>query len=369
MKKTVGNVAFAVIAAASMMVIASCSAKKATGTSLAIAEQGFFAAGGTVRSNEGEFVKGKAYPARMPGDTVHGDHAAVFYQIPEERKENAIVFMHGVGQSGRCWGTTADGREGFQNLYLRDGYPVYLVDQPRRGQAGQSTIDVTIPSDSSDRMWFEQFRIGIYPDFYDGVQFPRDEKSIDQFFRMMTPNFGEYDMPVISDGMAAVFDRSGKSLIFTHSAGGPVGWVTATKTDKISGIVAFEPGTCPFPAADAPEPIWNWYEDLSGIKEAPIVVSDEDFARIISVPIIIYYGDYIPSEPTRLSPGQDYWRASLEMARKFAEVANKHGGDVTVVALPEVGITGNTHFPFSDLNNLEVKAHLDRWLHEKGLDK
>lgn len=218
-------------------------------------------------------------------------------------------------------------------------------------------------------MWFEQFRIGIYPDFYDGVQFPRDEESLNQFFRMMTPNFGEYDMPMISDAMSKIFDRSGKSVIFTHSAGGPVGWFTAAKTDKITGIVAFEPGSCPFPKGEEPDTIWNWYADLSGIQEAPLVVSEEEFDRIISVPIIIYYGDYIPSEPTKVSPGQDYWRASLEMARKFADVANKHGGDVTVIYLPDIGIKGNTHFIFSDLNNLEIKAHVDSWLHEKGLDK
>ena len=30
------------------------------------------------------------------------------------------------------------------------------------------------------------------------------------------------------------------------------------------------------------------------------------------------------------------------------------GGDVTVVHLPEIGIRGNTHFPMSDLNNVQI---------------
>ena len=42
------------------------------------------------------------------------------------------------------------------------------------------------------------------------------------------------------------------------------------------------------------------------------------------------------------------------MARLWAEAVNRRGGSVTVVHLPEVGIRGNTHFPFSDLNNVEV---------------
>ena len=52
----------------------------------------------------------------------------------------------------------------------------------------------------------------------------------------------------------------------------------------------------------------------------------------------------------------------------WAEAINRRGGDVTVVHLPEIGIKGNTHFPFSDLNNIEIADLLSSWLHEKGLD-
>jgi len=39
------------------------------------------------------------------------------------------------------------------------------------------------------------------------------------------------------------------------------------------------------------------------------------------------------------------------------------------VHLPEIGITGNTHFPFSDLNNVAIADLMSGWLNEKGLDK
>lgn len=57
------------------------------------------------------------------------------------------------------------------------------------------------------------------------------------------------------------------------------------------------------------------------------------------------------------------------MARVWADAVNNKGGDVTVVHLPEIGIKGNTHFPFSDLNNLEIADLLSKWLHEKNLDQ
>jgi len=42
---------------------------------------------------------------------------------------------------------------------------------------------------------------------------------------------------------------------------------------------------------------------------------------------------------------------------------------VTIVHLPEKGIMGNTHFPFSDLNNVQIADELSSWLKQKKLDK
>ena len=56
------------------------------------------------------------------------------------------------------------------------------------------------------------------------------------------------------------------------------------------------------------------------------------------------------------------------MALKWAETVNRHGGDVTVVHLPDRGLHGNTHFPFSDRNSLQVADLLSRWLKAKKLD-
>jgi hypothetical protein len=47
---------------------------------------------------------------------------------------------------------------------------------------------------------------------------------------------------------------------------------------------------------------------------------------------------------------------------------NRRGGDVTLIHLPEQGIRGNTHFPMSDLNNVQIAGLLSRYLAEKKLD-
>ena len=104
---------------------------------IVIDEQGSFAIGGSTVKHSGTFsTKNFLAPE---GQKAYGDHAYVFYQIPTKAKKLPLIFQHGGAQSKRTWESTPDGREGFQNLFLRKGYGVYLVDQPRIGEAGLST--------------------------------------------------------------------------------------------------------------------------------------------------------------------------------------------------------------------------------------
>lgn len=93
-----------------------------------------------------------------------------------------------------------------------------------------------------EEIWFNRFRLGIWPDFFDGVQFSRDKDALDQYFRQMTPTVGSVDFEVYSDAYAALFDKIGPAVFVTHSQGGPVGWRTLLKTKNIKGIVSYEPG-------------------------------------------------------------------------------------------------------------------------------
>ncbi len=82
---------------------------------------------------------------------------------------------------------------------------------------------------------------------------------------------------------------------------------------------------------------------------------------------MIYYGDNIPANPTD-NPHQNDWLFRLNLAREWAAAVNKRGGNVTVVHLPEIGIYGNTHFAFSDLNNIQLADLLSDFLKKNKLD-
>lgn len=327
---------------------------------LVIEEQGSFSVGGTVSSTPGTYDNN--VPAAA-GQTLHGDHAYVFYQIPQDPKPLPIIMLHGAFQSGRSWETTPDGREGFQNIFLRKGFSTYLVDQPRRGRAGNSTVAATIEPTPYDQLFFDQFRLGKWPDYFENVQFERSPAALDQFLRSVTPNTGPYDAKLISEAMSALFDKTGPGILFTHSQAGGPGWLTAIRNPNVKGIVALEPGSgFIFPEGEVPPDMASAAGTLKG-EAVPVA----DFEKLIRLPIVIYYGDNFPVEPTT-ERGQDNWRVRLAMAKLWVDAVNKHGGDATLVHLPEIGIRGGTHFLMSDLNNIEIADQVSKFLADKNLD-
>ena len=204
-------------------------------TTLNLAEIGMFSAGGTVTEPvEGEYDPTQNWmDVNRPGNTAHVDHANVLYMTPAEDNGNPIVYLHGYGQSRMGWLTTPDGRDGWAQMFLRNGHAAYLVDQPGRGEAGAAasmTMDGFLDAwaeDSKDykpgdQAWYTHFRIGrVAPERYEGSQFPEGEEAQNQFFRQMTPNTTTFDQAKSAEAVSAVLaevaERTGnKSIFITH---------------------------------------------------------------------------------------------------------------------------------------------------------
>ena len=111
---------------------------------------------------------------------------------------------------------------------------------------------------------------------------------------------------------------------------------------EVKAVVAYEPGGFVFPEGEVPERI----DGLTG-SVAGTPVPMEQFERLTQIPVILYFGDYIPETPS-----------------EFVETVNRHGGNATLVELPKIGIYGNTHFLMQDLNNDILADHLSEWLHQ-----
>lgn len=334
----------------------------AVAQNITIAKQGHFSVGGQTIQRSGAYDNQKFVgwaTQEETGQSYRANHAFIDFQIPAGSKKLPMVYVHGFGGSGVCWQMTPDGRDGFATLMLRRGWSSYVVDLPGRGRAGRTSATTTVKPVADEMFWFDIWRIGIWPNYNKGVQFPKDSVSLSQFFRELTPDISDHRQDV--PALGALAGRVGNHILVTHSAGGFPGWMSAMQNKEVKGVVSYEPGGFVFPEGEVPAPIEGLTGGVSGIPVPP-----EQFEQLTKIPIVLYFGDYIPEIPSQ-NLGDENWRVRLQMARKFVETINKHGGNATLVELPKIGVYGNTHFLMQDLNNDELADLLERWLIKNGL--
>ena len=189
---------------------------------VAIVKQGHFSVGGTTTQRPGAYDNRKFVgwvEQEETGQSYRADHAFVDFQIPADAKKLPLVYVHGYGGSGVCWQMTPDGREGFATLMLRRGWSSYVADLPGRGRAGRTSATTTVKPVTDEMFWFDIWRIGIWPNYNEGVQFPKDSVSLSQFFREMTPDLSDHkeDVPALgalADRIATIFSSPTRRAVF-----------------------------------------------------------------------------------------------------------------------------------------------------------
>ena len=104
-----------------------------------------------------------------------------------------------------------------------------------------------------------------------------------------------------------------------------------------------------------------------GTQPAGTAVTATEFANLAKIPIQVVYGDNIPKDPIPdlIADGR---RAQVVTSVLFVDALNRKGGQASVLHLPDVGLRGNSHFMFSDLNNIQVADQLSAFLQKNGLD-
>ncbi|SFK16836.1 Alpha/beta hydrolase family protein [Succinivibrio dextrinosolvens] len=352
----------------------SIHAGESAATPITIDEQGSFTVGGSYKQHTGTWSQENFISEN--GQRAYGDFAYVEYQKPVNAKKHPLVFQHGGAQSKRTWESGPDGREGFNTMFVRAGYSVYLVDQPRSGESNLSTKAVTPDTPWAanpmygDKTLYVLSRIGHFDDSGKPVpnaQFPEGEKYYQAFQQSWTIGSGPLDNDLNAEVLSElVKQQKDGAILVTHSMGGTIGWRTAIRTDKVKAIIAYEPGGTPFifPENDMPKITEAKFKALSATAMG---VPMDDFMKLTKIPVVLYYGDYIKVGSDNV--GEDKWGTEYEMAKQFVETINRHGGDATLIHLPDIGIKGNSHFLMQEKNNREIFELTLDWLQKKGLDK
>ena len=115
------------------------------------------------------------------------------------------------------------------------------------------------------------------------------------------------------------------AILITHSQSGIFGWLARFKSSNVKGIITFEGGYT-FPAGQP--------------KACP--------------------------EPNLIRDGQ---QLRPIFGRNFVNAVNAKGGNAHFIWTPEIGIFGNTHFLYLDLNNVQIADLVSDFMKKTGLDK
>jgi len=155
-----------------------------------------------------------------------------------------------------------------------------------------------------------------------------------------------------ADAAAVLVDKIGPTVALTNSAGGLRALMTAIKSDNLKGIVMYENVGYVFPEGELPPGL-----EPGGF--GPLEVPLEDFRKLTRIPLQAVWGDNVEKS--------ENYSQRLEQAKRFVEVVNKYGGNAQILVLRDAGLTGNTHIPFADMNNVAVADLLSKFLDAEGL--
>ena len=331
----------ALIASATLLGCAAPPGQGPTGDSgpLAIASQGsFFVGGRDIKSDNLSLL-----PAYAPGGTIAVDQMYVHYQVPVAAKRPPVVFIHGCCLTGKTWETTPDGRMGWDEFFVRRGFPTYVIDQASRGRSaadpsaivavkgGRATPDQLpqVFGAGQEGAW-AIFRFGPkFPEVFPGMQYPLEAQA--EFWKQMVPDWLNA-LPTPNPTVPALSQLSQKldgAVLISHSQSGIYPFQTATLDRRgIAGIVAIEPGACP--------------------------AATDDMKPFAGMPILVLWGDFVPLAPR--------WAPRLKLCRDFVDAANRAGAKAEMVMLADVGLPGASHMLMQDRHSLKIGAWLAGWI-------
>jgi pimeloyl-ACP methyl ester carboxylesterase len=371
------------LAAAFCAVAIEAIAQNAESQPLSIAHQGYLFAGGKYSTVNGRRVmSGQLYAE---------------FQIPSRRTQSwPIVMIHGGSQSGTNFTGTPDGREGWAQFFLRQGYAVYVVDQPGRGRAAYDPVygAATQPNfeQQTERRFVAPERYNLWPQARLHTQWPGagvfGDAVFDQFVASQLPSIQNFSLQqaLNRDAILALLDKIGPAILLTHSQSGAFGWPVAdARPDLVKAIVAVEPNGPPlFAVENIPAP--EWFRDAAtsinvwGITAVPLAYSPpaakaSDLAIVRQdrpdAPDLVRC--WMQKSPARLLPnlakvpililtGEASYHAPYDHCTvDYLEQAGVHS---TFIKLADVGIGGNGHMMMLEKNNMEIAGVISRWLSE-----
>jgi pimeloyl-ACP methyl ester carboxylesterase len=359
------------------------AAQRNVDTPVAVAKQGYFFVGG--------HYDDPANPTSMSGQMY------VEYQIPARQRRGAypIVLVHGGAHSGAGYVSTPNGREGWADYFLRNGWPVYNVDQV--GRAKSPYVDSVYGARSfpsirqAEDLWAASEKADPsvqWPQANLHTQWPgtgshtHGDPVFDQYFSHLSPGIadGALQEELTAQALVALVDKLGPSIMLIHSQPGTAIWrVGDMRPDLVKAILAVEPSGPPFYASadSAGTTVVRPYGPSIGALTYEPAVSDPAELNIVR--------EDAPDGPGLIrcwlqgdSPRQLPHLAGLPILMLLSESSyhapydhctskylTQAGVEHDFIRLPEIGLHGNGHIQMAEKNNLKIAGVMERWLIRK----
>jgi pimeloyl-ACP methyl ester carboxylesterase len=348
---------------------------------LSIARQGYMFTGGRYSNdNNRTAMSGQLY---------------VEFEIPSKQTHPwPIVMIHGGGQTGTNFTGTPDGREGWAQFFLRQGYAVYVVDQPGRGRAAYEAELygplTRLDPENIQRRFVAPERYNLWPQAHLHTQWPGKgapgDAVFDQFYSSQVPSIQNFTLQQLlnRDAILALLDKIGPAILLTHSQSGAFAWPVAdSRPTLVKAIIAVEPNGPPFFDVEngaAPD----WFRDAAtqarpwGLTAAPLTyspaaanASDLAIVRQERADAPDLSRCWIQQSPARMLPNlqklpililtaeASYHAPYDHCTVKYLEQAGVHP---VWIKLADIGIHGNGHMMMLEKNNIEIGGVMSRWL-------
>lgn len=325
-------------------------------------------------TRDGFWIPGE--PRQTPMGTASFGPMYVERLAPETTTQPyPVLLVHGGGGQATDYLATPDGRPGWAQQLVEEGFTVYVVDRPGHGRSPHdpAVFGPTIPALTAE-MFLSIFAPDAHAETH--TQWPVGRTPDDPGVQQVTASFG----PMLADWavmheveqqrLATLLDRIGPAIVFCHSAGGPAGYLAAdARPALVKALVAIETVGPPFaphpsgatlswglasapltydpPAAD-PAELQLVTEDVAG--GPPRTLQAEPARRLSSlaqVPIGV-----VTSPNSVFRQFDDHLLAFLQQA----------GCQADSVRLEDHGVLGNGHGMMLELNNREVLQVVLDWL-------
>lgn len=301
----------------------------------------------------------------VPGERVRTDHGTVqraplfvhWEAPPGAAHPVPLVLVHGGGGQGTDWTGTPDGRPGWATRFVEAGFAVYVVDRCGHGRSPYhpdvvAPMGAPFPYEAAQALFLPAGERDAQTQWTYGREI--GSADLDQLLCPMGPLPADLaeSQRLDADRLGRLLDVVGEAVLVTHSAGGPVGWLTAAaRPDRVVAIAAIEPMGPPFaefPGLGA----LTW-----GLTSAELPC-DPPAGDPSEVP-----GRRIPAlagKPVAVVTGGA--SAFAGFAPEVVAFLNAAGADGRHLHLPDFGVSGNGHGLIFEANSDETVKPVIDWI-------